>query len=962
MNYTVINYPLLVNDPSSPYLDKRSYVEYYDDLWNIQNPHVNLKVFCKETDTEYRITAVDPMIVNDVLIGNKVSEFEEVPRHASVGINYRGVFNGNPPEDPVNGDWYRNDVEGKTYIYQGDVSNGGKWIMMSKDGTNGKDGIDGKDGVDGVDGIDGINGKDGVDGSDGVDGINGVNGTKIEFVYCLSNSNTTPPKLYENYNISQTEDKYLPSVDSNYNRQDVDWTDNASGISQEYKYEWMSVRYWYPYTNVWTTFETPKLWSAYGNNGLDGGSVEYIYARTLHNEFPNEYFTPTEWVESDGYQQYDFVPDVKDEYNKPVWTDAPAGVDSLYKYEWISSRKLRLDEESESMVWGQFSTPTLWNYFVQDGLNLNLTLSQDNIIVIVDNDGVELDEDKRGTSTLGIYLGSKSIDATECDVDLESSITYVVPQFDADNSKITFDLPHSVSVFPEVTQITVTVTYVENDVTYTATKVLTITRIVSPSYEFYELNPSDSVVKRNAQGVETPSTVSATVYKYNTSGREEITTTEVKSAGLTTKYTLDDSSTLHNYDAGDEISCDSFDNKITFYLYQKINSIDTQIDKEVIELVTDGTSAEIPDWIMEWDGTVAQFNGENVLAVKAYVGDKPGTTAWTGLLIGSNVTDIKNSPWSEDGSYRFSGILAMTGANTTTINDFGNVTFALNSTTGDAYFKGTVIADNGKVDSCSIVNCDVIGNQNVGGNMTIGGFVKRSWKHITWYKPAENSDPKWFAFLNKLDEEGASFVFVHTPDDASIDLPSFEAIYDKETGVAPDYDSLVNLSQYLGSTIMIRNGNSDENSTLLVQADKPYSVGVNDFLILRCEFYTNNNIETLGFVGNLFTPEGIPLTNLVITPSSFYVQFYPGSDGDEVEEKLYPTAIGFPDNSTQLAYIEWEISDSATKCGATIDKRTGVVTIQSGDTTKYPGRTFTIWAHYGNITSNDVTVTVNRAY
>lgn len=137
---------------------------------------------------------------------------------------------------------------------------------------------------------------------------------------------------------------------------------------------------------------------------------------------------------------------------------------------------------------------------------------------------------------------------------------------------------------------------------------------------------------------------------------------------------------------------------------------------------------------------------------------------------------------------------------------------------------------------------------------------------------------------------------------------------------------------------------------------------MNDFLILRCEFYTNNNIETLGFVGNLFTPEGIPLTNLVITPSSFYVQFYPGSDGDEVEEKLYPTAIGFPDNSTQLAYIEWEISDSATKCGATIDKRTGVVTIQPGDTTKYPGRTFTIWAHYGNITSNDVTVTVNRAY
>ena len=821
MNYTVINYPLLVSDPSSPYLDKRSYVEYYDDLWNIQNPHVNLKVFCKETDTEYRITAVDPIIVNDALIGNKVSEFEEVPRHASVGINYRGVFNGNPPEDPVNGDWYRNDVEGKTYIYQGDASNGGEWIMMSKDGTNGKDGIDGKDGV-------------------------------------------------------------------------------------------------------------------------DGGSVEYIYARTLYNEFPNEYFTPTEWVESDGYQQYDFVPDVKDGYNKPVWTDAPVGVDSLYKYEWTSSRKLRLDEDSESMVWSQFSTPTLWNYFVQDGLNLNLTLSQDNIIVIVDNDGVELDEDKRGTSTLGIYLGSKSIDATECDVDLESSIRYVVPQFDADNSKITFDLPYSVSVFPEVTQITVTVTYIENDVTYTAVKVLTITRIVSPSYdyEFYELNPSDSIVKRDTYGVETPSTVSATVYKYDTTGRKEITTTEVKSAGLTTKYTLDDSSTLHNYDAGDEISCDTFNNNITFYLYQTIDGVQTQIDKEVIELVADGISAEIPDWVNEWDGTVAQFNGENMLAVKAYVGDKPSDQPWTGLLIGSNVSSIKNSPWATgDTPYDFSGILAISGEDTNAgNNDFNNVTFALNSKNGDAYFKGVVIAgeiETSVINNCSVSDFSISDSLTVSKNITIGGFVKRSWKQITWTREeAEYNNNNAFNFLNKLDKEGASFVIVTTDDNnPDINLPSFESQDDPENQVFPNYNDLVNLLQYLGSTIVIQNGNTDGKSINVV-ADTIYKIENTDtkkgYLVLRCEFYFNNGIETLGWVGNLFSPTGIPLENLYVQPT-YFQERVAGPDGSATT--LQASVYGIPDNSTQLTDVRWGISNNT--CGATINEKTGVVTIQPGSLGKY---------------------------
>ena len=173
----------------------------------------------------------------------------------------------------------------------------------------------------------------------GQDGKAGEDGTKIEFIYKLTSSSTTPSTP----STSQTDD-YVPSS----------WTDNPTGVDETNQYEWVSTRE--KVNGTWSAFSTPALWSKWGEKGMDGDGYEYIYKHfTTEQTFENNNANPAYWNANQN-----------DEYYGPsnyVWSDDPVGVNSEYQYEYVSVRK------KEAGTWSKFSTPALWSRYASQGAN-----------------------------------------------------------------------------------------------------------------------------------------------------------------------------------------------------------------------------------------------------------------------------------------------------------------------------------------------------------------------------------------------------------------------------------------------------------------------------------------------------------------------------------------------------------------------------------------------------------------
>ena len=166
----------------------------------------------------------------------------------------------------------------------------------------------------------------------------GVDGTDIEFIYKRSN---TIPTAADTPSTSQTDD-YVPSG----------WTDNPQGVSTSYKYEWMAMRT--KTAGTWSAFCTPVVWSAYGDQGIDGDGFEYVFKRTTTETAPS--ISDDGTVGGKTKADDDFVPS--------GWSDNPTGVDINNKYEWVSTRKKHLG------TWGSFSTPTLWATYSEQGARI----------------------------------------------------------------------------------------------------------------------------------------------------------------------------------------------------------------------------------------------------------------------------------------------------------------------------------------------------------------------------------------------------------------------------------------------------------------------------------------------------------------------------------------------------------------------------------------------------------------
>lgn len=239
-----------------------------------------------------------------------------------------------------------------------------------------------------------LQGADGAQGHPGLDGTNGLDGTDFEFIYKPFAGPQSASDFTGSYNPANWKGTQGDAYDVNgyvgpgtgAQGTGYKWYDHPQGVSTSYPYEYMSQRTSYTGEDgkEWNSFTNPVLWSKYGENGMDGDGVEYIFCRTSdENIHPNliqtgmqaasagvnsSYYTTdndgliTQWrtISSKYYNQSsaEYLPIGYQSrgYPNTNWTDDPTGVDGSYKCEWVSQRRY----DGRNKTWGEFSEPSIW--------------------------------------------------------------------------------------------------------------------------------------------------------------------------------------------------------------------------------------------------------------------------------------------------------------------------------------------------------------------------------------------------------------------------------------------------------------------------------------------------------------------------------------------------------------------------------------------------------------------------
>lgn len=182
------------------------------------------------------------------------------------------------------------------------------------------------------------------------------------------------------------------------------WTDHPKGVTKDAPYEYCSVAIntkgqWSP------QWSQPFVWSHFGQNGMDGDGVEYIYYASLIAPTHN---LPETWTNDEGFQNNEYIREGSE------WTDDPQDLEKKgpgYK-QWVCVRKKYADAGSENVYWHAYSSPALWGYYSKDGIASALIMD-----VVGENKYLYLTQDNKNkrfesSSTAYMYNDGDPIDFT----------------------------------------------------------------------------------------------------------------------------------------------------------------------------------------------------------------------------------------------------------------------------------------------------------------------------------------------------------------------------------------------------------------------------------------------------------------------------------------------------------------------------------------------------------------------
>lgn len=104
-------------------------------------------------------------------------------------------------------------------------------------------------------------------------GVNGKDGDGVEYIYQRTKLPASPKEITDN---NPDQDEYLPQSAPG----EQPWEDDPKGVSEEFKYEWVSKRKYKGDTHKWGNFSSPSLWAKWGDDGQDGQHLRVMYTKT----------------------------------------------------------------------------------------------------------------------------------------------------------------------------------------------------------------------------------------------------------------------------------------------------------------------------------------------------------------------------------------------------------------------------------------------------------------------------------------------------------------------------------------------------------------------------------------------------------------------------------------------------------------------------------------------------------
>lgn len=222
------------------------------------------------------------------------------------------------------------------------------------------------------------------------------------------------------------------------------WTDHPNGVTKDRPYEYCSVAIntkgqWSP------QWSQPFVWSHFGQNGMDGDGVEYIYYAALIAPTHN---LPETWTNDEGFQNNEYIREGSE------WTDDPQDLEKKgpgYK-QWVCVRKKYADAGSENVYWHAYSSPALWGYYSKDGIASALIMD-----VVGENKYLYLTQENKNkrfesSSTAYMYNDGDPIDFTLSIGSFTDSAgndysSYKDQYFTIEGNQVNIDIPEDVLSF-----------------------------------------------------------------------------------------------------------------------------------------------------------------------------------------------------------------------------------------------------------------------------------------------------------------------------------------------------------------------------------------------------------------------------------------------------------------------------------------------------------------------------------
>lgn len=197
----------------------------------------------------------------------------------------------------------------------------------------------------------------------GIKGDAGEDATDREYIYRRTNTypyDGTPPadvttgEVSPNGIANGTEtDKSLDDWVPN------NWSDTAISADSANKYVYISIRTKEP-GQQWGKFSAPVLWSNWGEKGMDGDGVQYIFKLFADKLTDAELSSNIPTRPSSQNANGEWLPIAGDS----AWTDDPQDPTEALRYCYCSTIK------RVNGTWGNYEKLALWSYWSKDGKNV----------------------------------------------------------------------------------------------------------------------------------------------------------------------------------------------------------------------------------------------------------------------------------------------------------------------------------------------------------------------------------------------------------------------------------------------------------------------------------------------------------------------------------------------------------------------------------------------------------------